>query len=131
MSVLLIDDAVKAEVKRVLDFALRPENIYETTKTDTRLKIPGENPQHVAQLNSFRVVFSITKAVDGTFRHLSISLPNNPKRVADPYIAFTIAELFGFTGWNKRAVIPPPRDWQMRADEESHCVVIVQPISKP
>lgn len=54
MRVLVIDDSAKAEVKRVLDFAMNPENFYIVGKGGfTFQRPPGDDPRHVAYLNTY------------------------------------------------------------------------------
>lgn len=123
MRALVIDNVTKAEVKRVVDFATKPENLYDVTKPI--LKIPGDDYRYIAQLNTFRCVFTITKGSGGFFRHLSVSVPSKD----NPIAVFMIAELFGFTGWDQRSDVPP-NDWiaMPAIKPEEHCVVLLQRI---
>jgi hypothetical protein len=71
---LVIDDQARAKARRIREFAEQPENWYLVDGSDRELKIPGNDPRRVAYLNTYRCVFSITKAPDGLYRHLSISV---------------------------------------------------------
>ena len=127
MRALIIDDQVKADIKRVTDFATKPENYYVIGPDGFSIqKPPGDDPRHVTAIpRGYRAVFSITKEHDrGMWRHLSISVPT--EKYPNPYAAYAIAELFGFTGWNQRATIPPPDGWIMNVNEKEHCVVMMQ-----
>lgn len=124
MRPLVIDDAARAEVKRVTDFAASPENFFDITKREKI--IPGDHPEYVAHLNTFRCVFTVTKNLEGIYRHLSISVPGG--KYPNVFAAYTIAELFGFTGWNGVSELPP-QDWIFRADKQLRCVLIAQPMA--
>lgn len=127
MRALVIDDLAKAEVKRVKDFSLKPENHYIADKTGFSFqRPPGDDPRHVAQLNTYRCVFSITEIDGKNWKHLSISIPNSGKTYANPIAAFSIAELFGFSGWDGHTTNSLPEDWAIKINQEEHCVVLAQ-----
>lgn len=128
MRMLVIDEAAKAKARAVCEYAERPENWYDITGSDRQLLIPGNNPQHVIRLDTFRCVFSITKSPDGLYRHLSISVPSSG--FPNPYAAFTIAEMFGFAGWDGKTAKPGP-DWLISANHAEHCVVVACPYLLP
>lgn len=127
MRILLIDDAAKAEVQRVLDFAEMPENWYRPGRTAV---IPGDDPRFVAHLtDGFRAVFTITKASDGlVLRHLSISIDGT--KFPNIAAAFEIATMFGFNGWDGRTIDRLPDGWMAQVNEAEHCVVLGQPYEK-
>jgi hypothetical protein len=118
---LLIDDAAKEAVNRVLKYALIREHWYEPGYS---LWIPGEDRHYVVNLSTYRCVFSITKKVI-VFRHLGISVPSNdyPNAVA----AFAIAELFGFTGWDQKQPMALPKSWMVKVNRVEHCIELAQP----
>ena len=123
MRVLVIDATAKAEAKRILDFATQPENFYIVSSEGFSLqKPPGDDPRHVAQLHDFRCVFSVTATCGKIWRHLSISVPS---KYPHPVAAFTIAELFGFTGWDGKSMIPP-EGWMGTVSKRDHCIVLAQ-----
>ena len=118
---LIIDEEVRASVGEIVAFAKR--NIYHPGKSET---IPGDDPRHTVNLLSYRCVFSFTVDPEGNLlRHLSVSVPG--KAYPHPYAFFTIAELFGFTGWDGKSV-KPPEDWQVGPHKEDRCIVAVQPV---
>lgn len=124
MRVLTIDDAAKEAVKRVLDFAHQPENFYRVGPNGFSFqRPPGDDPRHVAQLDTYRCVFSVTKQGKREFRHLSISVPSD--KYPNVFAAFTIAEMFGFRGWDGKTIAIPD-GWIGRVSEEEHCVVLGQ-----
>jgi hypothetical protein len=127
--VLVDDDKAKAEVKRVLDFAQQPENYYKVGPGGFSLqKPPGDDPRHVAHLvDGFRCVFSLTRSIveQKTYRHLTISIPSSPN-LPNPYAAFMIAQMFGFTGWDGRSTREIPADWQ--PFREGHAVGFIQEV---
>ena len=123
MRALLIDDLAKASVQRVLDFATLPENWYRPGHSRF---IPGDDPRFVAHLKfGFRAVFTVTKMPDGfVCRHLSISVDG----VNYPNIAAvcTIAEMFGFSGWDGKSIDRLPEGWMGQLNKREHCIVLVQ-----
>ena len=126
MRALVIDETAKEKVKAVTDFAWRPENYYRVAKDGfTFQRPPGDDPRHVALLDTFRCAFSITTQGKDTFRHLSISVPS--EKYPNPFAAFTIAEMFGFTGWDGRSG-KMPEGWLGRVSEEEHCIVLAQKV---
>jgi hypothetical protein len=123
--VLLIDEDAKAKIKSVRDFAERSGNYYVVGKGGfSYQKPPGDDPRHVCKLtNGYRCVFSMTVA-DGTlWRHFSISVPG--EKYPNPVAAFTVAELFGFSGWDGKSTTPS-EDWIIKISEEEHCIVIAE-----
>lgn len=128
MRALVIDETTIADVRRVLDFAGEPENYYLIGPGGFSFqKPPGDDPRHVAHLRvGFRVVFSFTRSPDRKlYRHLSISVDSS--KMANPFAAFTIATLFGFTDWDGRSEIPP-KGWGLSVNKDEHCIVLAQEI---
>jgi len=128
MRVLSISDENKAEVARVLEFASKKENHYKPFAVkDAALSVPGDDLRYVAQLDSFRCVFTITEDSDGkTWKHLSISIPS--EKYPHPLAAFTIATLFGFKGWDGHTEDEVPVGWVANANEHEHCVTLGQAV---
>lgn len=121
MRALVIDGYAKAQVKRVLDHALDPKHYYMPHR-DAR--VPGDDSRFVCHLNTYRAVFTITVDRGGNlWRHLSISVPS--KDYPNPFAAYTIAEMFGFTGWDGKSANPPD-GWVIRVDEGDHCIALGQ-----
>jgi hypothetical protein len=122
---LTVDEEAKAKVKVVTDFAEKPENYYIVEKGGFSLqRPPGDDPRHVTHLDTYRCVFSITKAEDKLWKHLSVSVPN-PNAFPNPMATFTIAELFGFTTWTGNPA-DVPEAWKIQIDGEGHCIVLAQ-----
>lgn len=125
MRVLVIDDRAIAAVKRVMDHATKPGNVYVVGPGGSSVQHPpGEDWRHMARLSTYRCVFSLTRADGKMWRHLSISVPG--EKYPHVFAAFTIAELFGFTGWSGTSYDELPADWIGRVDERDHCVVLAQ-----
>ncbi len=123
MRALLIDDKIKADIQRVVQYALEPDNVYEPGKSP---QPPGVDPRHVVLVPfGFRCVFSLTRLpVDNRlYRHLSISVDESG-RYPNEFATYTLAELFGFTGW--AGLGQPPPDWKFVVHYAEHCVVIAQ-----
>jgi hypothetical protein len=118
---LIIDESAKAKAARVIAHA--EKNHYFLGKTTTP---PGDDERFVAHLNDYRAVFSFTHS-DGTiFRHLSISVPARG-RFPHQAAAFTIADLFGFTGWDHQTIDKLPEGWIGVTHED--CLVLAQEIA--
>ena len=125
MRALLIDDAAKREVQRVLDYACDPANWY---RPGVSKSVPGFLAEFKTVLSTYRCVFTITKFPDGNiFRHLSISVPS--ENYPNPFAAYTIAQLFGFTGWDEKSQ-EPPDSWMLNVDKNEHCIVLMQPYDR-
>jgi len=124
---LIIDNTAKADVQRVLDYALDRNHWYRPGK-DSR--VPGDDPNFVAHLrDGFRCVFTITENRGLIYRHLSISVPAHDKY---PHVAaaLTIAELFGFTGWDGKTIDQLPDGWMVHLNKDEHCIALGQPFEK-
>lgn len=126
MRPLLLDDVTKSRVGVVREFAERPENVYYPAPNKIA---PGEDLNFVAQLDTYRCVFTITAMEDRRFRHLSISVPS--KDFPNPISVFTIANLFGFTGGkvDNEIAVAPGSDWQIAIDKDQHCIVVLQEVA--
>lgn len=127
MSHLVIDDAAVAKAAALTAHAEAHPYRPETPGA----RVPADDPAHVAVFDSFRVVFSITEMQGVRVRQLSISLVNRRRGMyPDPIMAFTIADLLGFTGWNgaEGYLNNMPPDWRCRPIPADNCVSIIQPI---
>jgi hypothetical protein len=119
MRALIVDDEARANVARVLSHA--EQNHYHPERAKGS---PGDDPHFVAYLGTYRCVFSYTHSDGAVWRHLSISVPG--KNYPNPFAAFTIAELFGFTGWDQKNIDPTPEGWEFAFQEHVHAVVLAQ-----
>jgi hypothetical protein len=123
MRPLLIDDVAKRKAQAVLDYALTRAHWYRPGKST---QVPGDDPNFVVHLNTYRCVFTITQHSDGfVMRHLTVSVPGElyPSIVA----VFMIAELFGFHGWDGKTVDRLPENWMAQINKAEQCVVLAQP----
>ena len=118
MRPLIIDDAAKAKATSVLKYAAahpyRPQSD----------PAPGYDPNFRAEFNTYSAVFSFTHIDGDVFRHLTVSVPG-PK-FPNPAAVFTIAGLFGFTGWDERTINRVPDGWLMDVSDREGCVVLAQ-----
>lgn len=91
---------------------------------------PGDNPNHVTHLDDYRCVFTITQDFHTRriFRDLSISIPVAGK-LPNPYAAYEIAKMFGFTGWDGRSE-KIPEGWFADVMKEDNCIRLAQEIEK-
>lgn len=120
MRALVIGDEARAVAALVLEHAR--EHVY---RLGAGMPPPGDDPRHVAHINSFRIVYSITEDHDGRrWRHMSISVPS--KKFPHPVAVFMLAELFGFTGWDGSNPEKPGRGWQLDLNNAEHCIVVAQ-----
>jgi hypothetical protein len=116
---LLLDAVARTKIMRVRDHAER--NHYRPETDD----VPGNNPACTCELDTYRCVFTYTKAKGRLFRHLLISVPGD--NYANPVALCTIATEFGFTGWDRRTD-KLPKTWCVAVSKDEHCAVVVQEI---
>ena len=123
MRALLIDDKAKAEVARVVSYAM--DHPY---RPGAGSPVPGDDPGHVVYLQTYRCVFTFTIIAGRKLRHLTISIPPKEK-FPHPIAAFMIADLFGFTGYDdKNKPGAPGPDWHCDVKKNENCVMITQEI---
>lgn len=118
MRLLKIDDEARAKVQQVIAWA--KEHPYRGDF------VPGDDPHFVAHLDSYRCVFTFTQHGGKIYRHLSVSVPST--KYPNPIAAFTIAELFGFTGFDQSNPSKPASDWDIDINDRDHCIVMAQRI---
>jgi hypothetical protein len=133
MRALLIDDNAKAAVKKVVDYAAAHPYYLPAAGI-----VPGDDPRYVAHLDTYRFVrggcvvqnvqrlccvFTFTHVKREVWRHLTISVPS--QNYPNPFAAYTVAELFGFTGWDGKSY-DPPNGWQVAVNKDEHCIVLAQ-----
>lgn len=107
---LIIDEAFKAEVAKVVQYAQEHPYIVGEAAIP-----PGDDPGHVLNtVFGYRIVFSFTRMPDALYRDLSISVPEKGK-YPNPFATFEIATLFGFTGWDGKS-IRLPEGWMIDKD---------------
>jgi hypothetical protein len=123
MRALIIDDATRSEVARVVSYAM--DHPYFPA-IGGKL-VPGDDPGHVANLDTYRCVFTFTHIGGRVLRHLTISIPR-PGMLPNVIAAFFIAELFGFTGYNIEEASKPGPEWLIDVNSDEHCVMIAQEI---
>lgn len=136
MRPLLINPEREAMLAELAAWAALPENVY---RPGVSTFIPGDRPEYVRELDTFRVVFSITEVVDEEdlsrvhrYRHLSISIPgpNFPNLL----VTMTIAALCGFTGGHveEGMTVGPGPDWHFTPDGPGGgCATWIQEIPTP
>lgn len=117
---LVVNDAARAAVDKVLSYATEAEHWYYPNKGQPP---PGANPAHVTELNTYRCVYSITVDDKGVaFKHLSVSVPAEGA-LPHPLAFSQIAELFGF----KDPLVPGCNEVAVSRIE--NCIVIAKPIT--
>lgn len=120
--VLIIDEKARARVREVLGFSLREENWCEPAISPP---LPEDDPRHVASLDTCRCVFNITRTPGGQrFRHLWVSIFGG--HYLTPFALYTIAQEFGFTGWDGKN-INAPKDWSIDINRKKGRAVAIQP----
>lgn len=123
MRTLQLSSENRAEAQRVLDYANDPNHYYEPP-TDW---VPGDQPEYTCHLDSFRCVFTITRANGKLLRHLSMSVPG-PGKAPNPMAVFTVATWFGFTGatMQEDVATAPGDDWAIGLHELEDCIIVAQ-----
>ncbi len=94
--------------------------------------VPGDRPEYVRHLDTYRIVFTITVMPDGMrFRHLSMSVVGAPPgKYPHQIVVFTVATMLGFEGGKsgRDITIAPGPDWQFDASAVEHCTVLFAPL---
>lgn len=122
MRALIINQELKDRINDIVEFArANPYVVGETV-------IPGDDSRYVLNTGTgYRVVFSYTKTQEGGYyRDISISVEARDKW-PNPTAAFTLAQLFGFTGYSPEHE-DVPDDWLMAKDIHYDAIRIVQAI---
>lgn len=124
MRALIIDDEARSKVARVIAHA--EQNHYHPFSDGvvSKAPCPGDDERFVAHLGTYRCVFTYTHSDGAVWRHLSISVPG--KHYANPFAAFEIADLFGFTGWDHKTIDPTPQGWEIVVQQREHAIVLAQ-----
>lgn len=113
MTVLILNDEVRARIKALVEFTARPANYYTP---GPKAKPPGDDPRYVVQLGSYRCVFSLTRMPDKhLYRHLSVSVKKRGKYPLPEGVEMIGKEL-GFEGVFE--------SWSMKIVD--HAVVVIQ-----
>ncbi len=120
---VVIDEAATARAAEIVAYAAR--HVYRPGRGDPA---PGDNEKHVAFFNRVRVAFSFTHYEGELFRHISISVPKRGEYV-NPLIAFALADLFGFTGWDQTMKVP--EGWEAAPRPDENCIMIAQRAELP
>jgi hypothetical protein len=117
---LVIDAAARAAVQKIVDFAAKPENWY---KPGPNCKPPGDDPNYVVRLDTYRCVFTFTEDPNTKvlFRHLSISVPAMGM-YPNPVAVNEIGLLFGFPDMNAKLHA------QIVANRVDNCIVMAHPV---
>lgn len=125
MRPLIIDEKLKTRIAEIVRFA----NEHHYTVGETI--VPGDDPRYVLNTHfGYRCVFSFTRVPSGLYRDLSISISTKVK-YPNPFIAYTLAELFGFTGWDSKTIEPPPATWLIGKDIHFDAIRIAQACQGP
>jgi hypothetical protein len=119
MRLLTIDAVAQAKIAHLIEHA--EEHHYHAGVDPT----PGDDPAFVIHLDSYRVVFTLTEGHGKLWRQLSISVPAQGK-FPNPAAAFTIAQEFGFTGWDGKTWNRLPDNWLGK--QEERCIVLAQEV---
>lgn len=124
MRPLLLTSENKDKATRVLVFAEKTENWYHHPGSPW---VPGDHPEFVAIIDTYRCVYTHTVYRGTHYRHLSISVPARgwfPNEVA----VYTLATFFGFTGAKKDndVAVEPGDDWMLDLNEIEQCILIFQ-----
>lgn len=128
MQFLELNDDQKAAVENLVKFASHPDNWYLIGHSQWS---PGDRVEYCLHLNNYRTVFTISKAEDKLYRHLSLSF--NGKAAMHPIIAFTIAAMFGFTNAKIRendVVTEPGPDWQVGINKKENSLILLQEVEE-
>jgi hypothetical protein len=119
---LIIDDKVKERIAQIVAYA--KEHVYIPGET----LVPGDDARHVYKTRfGYRIVFSYTRMPDALYRDLSVSV-NTKGSYPNEFALYTIAQLFGFTGWDGATIVPPPESWLIAKDIHFDAIRIAQQV---
>lgn len=120
---LIIDDRLKSQVAQIIDYAKHHHYIPGESAGP-----PGDDFRHVLKTDfGYRCVFSFTAMHGKTFRDLSVSVSTKGKW-PNEFSFYTLAQLFGFTGWDGATIVPPPEDWMMSKDIHHDAIRVAQEV---
>ncbi len=125
---LVISPQERKAVNELVAFASKKENWYDPSKHNWS---PGDREEYRIILTTYRTVFTFTKMPNKpVFRHLSISVPSG--KLPHELAAYTIAEMFGFTGGKEERgiIVAPGKDWQIAIDERYPCITMAQSVGE-
>jgi hypothetical protein len=118
----IIDDALRDRVRSIEAYA--KAHIYIPGET----LVPGDLPGHVLKTRfGYRAVFSYTRIPHGFFRDLSFSV-GQPGKYPNHFVTYTLAQLFGFTGWDGETIDPSPPGWLIAKDPHFDAIRLLQEI---
>lgn len=122
---LTIGPEERQQIAHLGGFAKDPANWLTRARILARF-VPGDYPEYVLTLHSYRCVFTWTEGGKGTiFRQLSVSVPGG--KLPNLLAVFTLATEFGLTGWSLHPHgHQPPPDWMVHQGQWS--VAVAQPI---
>lgn len=133
MSVLIIDEAIKAQVNELIAKALENPVQWDkikhlAVKAGEPLPPQAQRPDDVPEpqkiiIGSYRCAYSVEEQPHGMCRHLSVSTPK-PGMVPNPIAMKLIVELFGFTRTE------PAHEWLEEFDHNHHAHNIAQLMRK-
>jgi hypothetical protein len=116
----IVDDALKTRIAQIEAYAR--EHPYIPGETI----VPGDLPGHVFKTPfGYRAVFSYTRTPQGLYRDFSFGV-DEPGKYPNEFVTFTLAQLFGFTGWDGKTISPPPVGWVLAKDPRWDAVRVVQ-----
>lgn len=122
MTPQFLGDEARAEASRVVAYAM--DHPY---RPGANAPSPGGDPGHVATFDTYRAVFSFTEYRGVTYRQISVS--DFSKDLPHRATVFAIADLFGFTGWDRSTLEHPPQGWDVWVGKAERCVLIAQQIA--
>ncbi len=124
---LVLDDAFRAEVMRVVEYASKPAHYYVPALSPFP---PGDMPEYTMRAGDYRIVYSVTMTEKATYRHMTVSLTREGAEYPAPISLFTIAHMFGFTGADVQDgfVTEPAKTWMFDVNHEDRCVVLAEPL---
>ena len=118
---LIIDDQIKHRVAQVVAWA--SEHHFRPQEGDPP---PGDDPRHVLLTDfGYRCVFSFTEGDGKLYRDLSVSV-SHQGRYPNEFAFYTLAELFGFTGWDGATIVPLPEEWMVSKDIHFDAIRVAQ-----
>jgi len=119
MRVLIIDDGVREQIRKVVDYAhahvISFHDLMRVMKGQG--PVPGDNPEFVLHIRmGYRCVFTIDEQLKGKMRHLSVSVSGT--KWPNEHAVKELAKEFGF--------VRPFEEWSKWTESEARAVNILE-----
>lgn len=114
--VLVIDTEAQAKADELVAYAM--DHPY---RPGPGVPSPADDPRHIAEFQTYKVVFTFTYLRGELMRHMSVSVPTEGK-YPNEFAVLELAKLCGFD--------PTKTSFAMGASKVERCAVVVQRVNR-